>query len=180
MNDIKKPWITAAYELFAEQGPNGLKVEVIARKVNKNKSSFYHHFVEMDLFIERLLAYHLERSSIIAERERACKNIIPDLVDVLVDFKTDLLFNRQLRINRNIPAYDHCIQQTSAMIEDVFLYLWAREIGLEKNPTLARTVLAHSIENFYIKIAEETLNKEWLTQYFKEVLGMVNALKMQS
>ena len=31
-----QPWILAGYELFADDGPQGLKVEVISRKVNRH------------------------------------------------------------------------------------------------------------------------------------------------
>lgn len=59
MNDaIKLPWVEAGYQLFAEHGPKGLKVEVIARHVKKSKSSFYHHFSDLEVFTEELLFFH--------------------------------------------------------------------------------------------------------------------------
>lgn len=58
--NTEQPWIEAGYEIFAEDGPNGLKVEHIAKKINISKSSFYHLFVDMELFQEKLLEYHLE------------------------------------------------------------------------------------------------------------------------
>jgi AcrR family transcriptional regulator len=59
MDNIKRPWILIGYDIFSKDGKNGLKVEVIARLAKKSKSSFYHHFAEMDLFIEDLLAYQV-------------------------------------------------------------------------------------------------------------------------
>jgi len=97
-----QPWIAVGYETFALEGPQALKVEVIARKVQKSKSSFYHHFADLDVFITVLLEYHLQQTQIIAQREAACENILPELVEVLVEVKVDLLFNRQLRVNRHI------------------------------------------------------------------------------
>ncbi|NQZ48466.1 MAG: TetR/AcrR family transcriptional regulator, partial [Erythrobacter sp.] len=68
--DLLLPWIKAGYTLFAEEGPQGLKVEVIARRVNKSKSSFYHHFADLEVFTEFLLDHHLKQSAHLAELEK--------------------------------------------------------------------------------------------------------------
>ncbi len=91
---LKLPWVEAGYHLFAEHGPKGLKIEVIARHVKKSKSSFYHHFSDLKVFTEELLFFHMQRAKQVAELERACKSIVPELLNVLVEAKTYLLFNR--------------------------------------------------------------------------------------
>ena len=53
--DNKLPWILCGYNIFSKEGPKGLKIEVIARQVSKNKSSFYHHFADLEVFTEILL-----------------------------------------------------------------------------------------------------------------------------
>lgn len=84
-SEIKQPWILAGYDLFSKWGSRGLKVEVIARIVGKSISSFYHHFADIEIFTGMLLNYHLERTIIITGREKLCKNIIPDLLNLLVE-----------------------------------------------------------------------------------------------
>ena len=54
INENIKPWIIKGYELFANKGSLGLKVEVISKAVNKSKSSFYHHFADIEVFLELL------------------------------------------------------------------------------------------------------------------------------
>jgi AcrR family transcriptional regulator len=78
--NIRQPWILEGYKIFSQEGSKGLKIEVISRKVNKSKSSFYHLFADIDCFMEELLTFHLERAKIIAERERACNSIDPALI----------------------------------------------------------------------------------------------------
>ena len=34
--DTKEPWILCGYETFSKEGQKGLKIEVIARQINKN------------------------------------------------------------------------------------------------------------------------------------------------
>jgi hypothetical protein len=171
--DSKEPWILCGYDTFSKEGPKGLKIEVIARQVIKNKSSFYHHFAELDIFTEVLLNHHIERAKIIALQETLCKNVVPDLLNVLLNFKTDLLFNRQLRINRTNIQFKDCFEKSSKIVGESILNIWAEMLGLADNSNLARMVLNLSIENFYLQITEETLTYEWLENYMTELKNMV-------
>ncbi len=150
-----------------------MKVEVIARRVGKSKSSFYHHFADLEVFTELLLAYHLERAKVIAEMERRCLNIDPDLIAVMVEVKEDLLFNRQLRVNRTEAAFKKCFEASNQLVEEALLEVWSREIGLADNTRLAGVMLALVMENFYLQLTEETLNREWLLNYFQGIRSMV-------
>lgn len=176
--DNKLPWILIGYNIFSKEGPIGLKVEIIARKVGKSKSSFYHHFADMEIFTEALLNHHLERAVVIAEKEKQCKNVVPDLLNVLIEVKEDLLFNRQLRINRQIPAYKMCFEKSSKAVGEAILGIWADMLGLGDNSHLAQIVLNLSLENFYLQITEDTLTYDWLVNYVQDLKTMVNAFQI--
>ena len=171
--DNKLEWILYGYELFSENGPSGLKVEVLARRVNKSKSSFYHHFADLELFTELLLEYHIERAKIIADKEGLCKNVVPDLLNILLESKQDLLFNRQLRIHRNNNQFKNCFQKTSQEVGQAILGIWAEMLGLRDNSSLANMVLNLSIENFYLQITEQSMTYEWLLSFVIELQTMV-------
>ncbi|MEO1052370.1 MAG: TetR/AcrR family transcriptional regulator [Bacteroidota bacterium] len=175
--DLKKQWILAGYEVFALQGPHALKVEVLSRMVGKNKSSFYHHFADLEVFTEFLLHYHLERAEVIAAEEKRCNNVDPELLEVLVNNKIDLLFNRQLRFHRRVPAFEKCFKKTSEYAAEAVLGIWAEAIGLTENTKLAFAVLMLSLENFYLQITEETLHYKWLSAYVKNLRNMVDEFK---
>lgn len=177
INDKKLPWIQAAYRLFASEGPSGVKIEVLARLVNKSKSSFYHHFANLEVFTEVLLQYHLDRSKIIADLERQCENVNPELLHLLVEIKEDLLFNRQLRVNRNIPAYKACFEKASQEVGEAILPIWASFLDLSHNPHLAQIVFNQSLENFYLQITKETMTYDWLVNYMGELQIMVKEFK---
>ena len=176
-NNIRQPWIDIGYELFSKFGPKGLKVETIAKMVNKNKSSFYHHFADMEVFVEYLQIYHLERTKSIAIRAKECKNMVPDMLNLLLDIKQDLLFNRQLRINRNLNDFKKCFENVNRTVEDAFIRIWSEALGLEENEQLAQIVLNLTVENFYLQITEETLTYDWLLSYFTEILLMVKGIR---
>jgi AcrR family transcriptional regulator len=171
-HDSKEPWILCGYNTFAKQGLKGLKIEVLAKEVNINKSSFYHHFVDLDIFVGFLLDYHLEQAKLIALKETHCKNVVPDLLNVILDFKIDLLFNRQLRINRTEKQFKACFEKSNKIVGEAILEIWAEMLGLDDNSNLARMVLNLTIENFYLQITEETLTYEWLENYMTELKTM--------
>lgn len=177
MSELQQSWIDVGYAIFAGEGPNALKVEVLARQVNKSKSSFYHHFVDMEIFVEHLLKHHLNRSAIISEEERQCQNVIPELLEVLIRNKQDLLFNRQLRIHRNVPAFQACFQKASEEVGGAIAGIWAEALGLQDHSHLAQMVLKLSLENFYLQITAENLNYDWLEQYMRELQSMIRELK---
>ena len=173
----KQIWILEGYALFAKGGLNELKVEVMARQVKKSKSSFYHYFADLELFTELLLEYHIERAKIIAEKERLCKNVVPDLLHLLVEYKQDLLFNRQLRINRNNKAFELCFEKTTATVAEAIVGIWAEMLGLTDNINLANIVLNLSLENFYLQITEQTMTYDWLLKFTNDLQIMVKEFK---
>lgn len=179
MNKItpnQMPWISEGYQVFAQEGPTGLKVERLARSIGKNKSSFYHHFADLEVFTTFLLEHHLLRAEIIAEKESQCAHM-EELIEVLVEHKIDLLFNRQLRIHRQNQEFAACFQQTNQHVAESILGIWAQMLELTENSYLAALVLKLSLENFYLQITEETLNREWLLAYFQQLREMVREFK---
>ena len=177
MTNTQLPWIESAYAIFAKEGPNGLKVERLAKIVGKNKSSFYHHFADLEVFTEVLLNHHLKQAEILAEKEANCDGE-DRFVALMIEHKQDLLFSRQLRIHRDVPAFEKCFCTTNEMSIPSFVPIWSQMIGLESNQRLAGTVLQLSIENFFLQITEETLNPQWLHQYIATIRGMVHQFDM--
>lgn len=177
MNDKKQPWIEVGYSIFSQEGPQGLKVEALAKKVGKSKSSFYHHFADLEVFIDYLLKHHIQKSEETAIKAKDCQVMIPDFLDLLLAIKQDLLFNRQLRINRTLAGYKECFEKANKPVEKAFLKIWSKPLGLEENEALAQVVLNLAVENFYLRITDETLTHEWLLSYWEEIKLMIKGLK---
>lgn len=176
MNPTHLPWIETGYHTFAYEGPHGLKVERLAKQTAKNKSSFYHHFGDLEVFTEELLNHHIAQTHVVAEKE-AKSTSLADLIDVLVEHKIDLLFNRQLRIHRENPAFQACFLKTNELSIPGMLNVWAKIIGLTDHSYLAGLVLQLSMENFFLQITDETLNPTWLNEYFQRLQQMVREFK---
>jgi AcrR family transcriptional regulator len=166
MTDKTEIWIVKGYETFALLGEKGLIIEQLAKEVGKSKSSFYHHFADLDIFLEKILLHHLNKSSIIAEKERKAEKINPDLINILIEHKTDLLFNRQLRINSNKSNFKELLIKSSETIGNDFIKLWLADTKLNLTPKQAEGIIELAMENFFLQINQDNINKEWLATYF--------------
>lgn len=162
----KETWIKLGYEIFALKGQEGLKIEPLAKTVGKSKSSFYHHFADLELFVDFLLKHHIEQSYIIAGKEQQASNIEPDLINTLLEYRTDLLFNRQLRINQNIKSFSDCLILSNRIIGDAFVKVWVKDLNLKLSQKQAESIFTLALENFFLKINAENLNYKWLSEYF--------------
>jgi len=165
----KDIWIKTGYEIFALHGLNGIKIEPLAKKVGISKSSFYHHFADIDIFIDYLLKYHLKQSYAIAEKEKNCNNIDPELINILVEYKIDLLFNRQLRVNREIKIFNDILIKSNQIVADSFVMVWVRDLNLKLSQRQLAGIFELALENFYLQITAENLNQNWLSSYFSNV-----------
>lgn len=174
--DTMKPWINSGYQIFAMEGPGGLKVERLARIIGKNKSSFYHLFSGLEIFTTALLEHHLKQAFIMAEKESNCKNR-DELIEVIVTHKIDLLFNRQLRIHRDNQNFENCFLKTNQITGQSIIGIWSEIIGLKNNSHLAELVFRLSLENFFLQITEETINTNWLNAYFDEINKLIRAFQ---
>ena len=176
-NDLEQTWIAIGYELFAHEGLAGLNIERMSRIAYKSKSSFYHLFADIELFQEKLLRYHQQRGIDIAQAISLCPNINPAMIDLLLSVKTDILFHRQLRIYRNNSQYRQCFIAAHAPVEAAIMPFWAALMGLPHNTYVARLILNLSIDNFYLRVTNETLNREWLLGVLHEWQHFVSQLK---
>ena len=180
MNNNMK-WIKAGTKLFAEHGNNGLKVELIAREVGISKSSFYHYFADMEIFVDRMLDHHINQYKIIAEKESQCKRLDPEIFRILIEFKNDLLFNRQLRVNRNDSRFAICLEKVNSIVGPTFMQVWKSDLNLTLPSSLLEKLFPFVREAFYLRIDKDVLNEEWLPNYFSSVkdtlIGLASSAK---
>lgn len=169
----KASWVLVGYEIFSLKGDKELKVEDLARKVGISKSSFYHHFADMEYFIEELLKHHLNQTQIIAQKEKSANKIDPDLINILIEHKTDLLFNRQLRVNRENKLYSNILARSNEVAADYFIDIWQRDLNMKFTKQQLDGAFNLALENFYLQITYENINKDWLSNYFAELKSVL-------
>lgn len=57
----RETWLTAALEQLRSEGPGGLAVDKIARRLGVTRGSFYHHFENLEDLIEQLPTHWMHR-----------------------------------------------------------------------------------------------------------------------
>lgn len=170
----KELWILKGYEIYAQNGLESLKIERLAKAVGISKSSFYHHFADLECFLENLFNYHFQRFSILAKKEENCKAIHPELINTLIEHKTDLLFHRQLRINRNDKTTETALVKSSQLLGNYGVMLWAKEINLKLTTNQLRGLFEIATDDFYMRINKDNLNAQFLSDYFQNLSRISN------
>lgn len=177
LSEFEKGWIEAGYELFVNEGPKGLKVEVLARTVGVSKSSFYHHFADMEIFRERLMQWHLFRADEISEQAALCGSM-NDFIAVLAAAKQDLLFNKMLRTHAAFdPSYGECFEKAHLKVISKIERVWADFLGVTNQPEKARSAFRVLSDMFYHRVNKQNLSVDWmkgLMEELKKLLSEVN------
>lgn len=172
----KHLWLEKGYTLFAESGIQSLKIEPLAQLVGISKSSFYHYFADLEVFMEELLEYHLQQAKVMAEKEKKAQSMNPELVEILLEHRTNLLFHRQLRFQQDRADFAATIQKANAFIGDELLLLWMRDMNLPLTRRQLEGVFVLAMENFFLLAHPENLNKSWLSGYFSNLKKIAAAL----
>ncbi|MEO1413314.1 MAG: TetR/AcrR family transcriptional regulator [Bacteroidota bacterium] len=178
MNERKRQeWIAEGYQLVAQNGFERLTVKLICRMVAKSKSSFYHYFGELELFKDALLTHHAKRAHQFARDIDACQQVEPDLVTVLMDYRTDIFFYKQVRMYRDHSTYKKYGQQIFDLYENAVLEKWVDYFKLNDRPLFARKFNKFLSEHFLMSISFDTYTRDWLKNYLFELWEMVHQLK---
>lgn len=172
----KQLWIKAGYAIFAREGIKGLNVELIARKIKKNKSSYYYIFGDLENFEQTLLDFHLERTQIMANHIREAEQFDPDVLQVLVKFKKDVFFNRYLRLNSQNPIYKQYSKQGFENVIKVLNEKWVTSFQLEGRPMVSEKILQLIADSFFINITEENFNYPWLHSYLDNAIYVMKQI----
>src|SRR5687767_13324700 len=145
MNQLKhstarQKWIDCGYELFAQEGAEGLQVERLARILRLNKSGFYHYFSDPEIFLVTLFNHHRDQARQMALHTKQCKLLDPDYFSVVVKFKLFVLVQGKLISRNNNSFYYEVFKEAREMTNTELLPLWRRTFFLPDNQEV---VLSH-------------------------------------
>lgn len=93
LKNYKQQWIEKGYEHFAIYGPENLSINKLSKELGSLRASFYHHFGDIEIFIQSLLDMHwqiiIEYCSI---GKKECKKLFPDLYVLIAQFPLSMKF----------------------------------------------------------------------------------------
>lgn len=173
----QQQWIRSGYERLAWLGPDRLHVEALARAVGSSKSSFYHHFVDQELFLAALLEYHRQQVALLSAAEAACTCVDPEIFTVLVAHRTTLLVQRQLLLNSHLPSVAECAQWATETTSAVVIPLFARELGLQPMSAAAEAALTLALHDVLMSVHEESFSVDALRRHMERLWTVISAAR---
>ena len=129
-------WLRFAYTNFAKFGPDELKIDRMAGKLGKSRSSFYYSFGDLENFQNDLFTYHIMKCKEFAKESADIKVLYPDYINLIVKYKDKVFFEKQLLLHQHIdPSYGKLLRKALKFSEEKSTRLWQRAAGLEAVPT---------------------------------------------
>jgi AcrR family transcriptional regulator len=170
-------WIRAGYEQLANLGPSRLHVEALARTVGSSKSSFYHHFVDQELFLAELLEYHRQQVALLSAAEAACTCVDPEIFAVLIQHRMTLLVQRQLLLNSHLPSVAECAQWATETTTAVVIPLFARELGLHPMSAAADAALTLALHDVLMSVHDDNVSIEGLRRHLERLRTLITGAR---
>ena len=170
-NDSKKSWIELGYELFSEEGHEGLQVERLARILKKNKSGYYHYFGDKDAFLMALMAEHQERAHAYAEQIKLIQDFDPEYIQLMVQNKTAILFQMQLVKNREIKNFIDTALKVNEFIVPVISPVFGKYLGVSAEEASKFWVLLR--DSFYSRVTLKSFSAEWISAFTAELRNVL-------
>ena len=121
----------AGYDLFGKIGTAAFNVERLSMIVSLSRSSFYHHFSDMEIYETDLCDYHIQHYQQLSEELDNCQNFDPDLLDLIRSSPKPRAFQRQLLINEASSRHKACFDAARVLLEDRVYNLWLDYIGVK-------------------------------------------------
>jgi AcrR family transcriptional regulator len=169
---MKDQWLEQGYIDFAKEGPDNLSINRIGQEIGASRSSFYHHFAEIDLFVDELLARHW---AICQEFNQigyaSCKNLIPDLYELLASYPIPLQFSRQLFHYRHMPRFNFVfVKSYEASAQAFVLALFAGHMDLHLPQDDLKHLFLTLGESWYSRLDPKDLSAGTLRRHAEDIL----------
>jgi len=130
-------WTEAGYNLFAEEGIEGIQVERLARILNLNKSGFYHYFGDIKGYCGELIKLHKIKADVYLADVAKVKTIDPEYLMVLVQHKIPCMFHLQLIRSTDNSLFYKTAEQIDQREDELVGQLWSEYLGIDDHPALA-------------------------------------------
>jgi AcrR family transcriptional regulator len=175
-----KIWIEAGYTQFAQEGLEGIQVERLARITKLNKSGFYHYFGDRETFLEQLMKHHYSIAIELSNEFRLMKQLDPEMINLLIAYKTPVIANMQLVRNRHHPLLEQYYHKVNKMIDLIVAPYWAHFIGTPGNVDLAHRYFEQARDAFYSRISFENMNEAYLREFFHQAKKLVTEIQQST
>ncbi len=178
--DTRRRWIDLGYELFSEEGSEGLQVERLARILGLNKSGFYHYFGTMENYILVLLERNQQNIDLFCKGITKLEDFESGYVQLMIDHKNIVLFHIQLSRHRFKKIYYDEFLKSNKKIESFLMPLWANYVGINNNRALAESLYFQVRDIFITRVTPKNLDLDFLIELINEFKNVISKIKAGS
>jgi len=179
MNRKKQQWIEVGYEQIAFLGFESVGVELISREMKKSKSSFYNYFGDYENYIEELLTHQISRNKNFVSKLAEINSLMPDLINLLIEFKSDIFFHKQLYKHRDKKHFKETLDISFNNYSNTIEEKWVDYFGLSKNRAFIQRFHRYIAEHFLMMINNDNYTFEWMENYLIQLKSMLGLLLNQ-
>lgn len=165
-------WIEKGYEQFALYGPKNLSVNKLSKMTGSSRASFYHHFGDIDVFVDELLTKHWQLTEILnSSGGEKCKRLFPDLYILLAQNPLPVQFSLQLLYNRSNPEFNFVfIKSFEEFAKSFALDLFRKHFNLLQSEKDVYFLWLTLGEAWYSRLDPNDLSSETLQKHAVEIL----------
>ena len=156
-------------------GPEKMSINQIGKEIGASRSSFYHHFGDLEFFLDELLVTHYE---ICQEFDRQahmnCQKLMPDLYRELAKYPVSLRFHIQLFRHRNRPRFNYLFMKSFESSATSFaLKLFADHLQLNLDEKKLYPLWLTLGEAWYSRLDPDDISPSTLQHHATEVLKAI-------
>jgi AcrR family transcriptional regulator len=171
----KGKWIKTGYRHFANFGPQELSIKSIAQDAGVSRTTFYHFFADMDDYIGQLLEYHQEVAEEHFMRLRLCKTYEPDVFKVVIDFREEIFFHRQLLLHKENPIFFQTYQMLNQRSNEIIYPLWAEYFQYNGDEARGKEIHLMLLDLWYLEMNENDFTYEDFLRNSQEIKNYLQA-----
>ncbi len=168
-------WIEAAYLFFAEEGPKNLSIMALAKKCGLPRTNFYYYFENKQELIEKIIEFHFKTTTDIfnTELENRLHFYIPDLFEIMCEYKIGVQFTKQLFKNREQLEFNEAYKETIALSADLIVPKFMAFLKIDLPLVAGKSLWFTLTDTWYSRINFENFTVDSLSELSYEIMDSV-------
>jgi AcrR family transcriptional regulator len=165
-------WIEKGYEHFGLNGPEKLSIKRIAEENGVSRTTFNYYFKSQEEFIDELLKHHCDLHKVFCAYGKAnCKNYLPDLHQLILQFPAGVMFHKQLFNHQASQKYREVFQNCNKIsaqefVVQLFINYYNLPLSFEDASSLHESLT----ETWYSRLDVECMQLRTLIGMTEEIM----------
>jgi len=171
-------WLKTAYQLFAEKGPENFSVKEVAKLCGLPRTNCYYYFDNKDDLLDKTIDLHFQTTTEIfnAELSKRLNAFMPDLYEVLYDFKLGMQFAKTLFKHRDIPKYNTAFLKGVALSADLIVPKFKEYFSINLPDEQVKKLWYALNETWYSRLNFSNYSVEYLCDLCSEIMDTLTPL----